>query len=161
MANVQDVAKFFIDLAQKQNQQEIGDLMTNLRLQKLLYFAQGWHLVRYERPLFDAPIHAWKLGPVVQEVYKVYNSNIANGISSDARTAADAFTPEELTLLLDVAREYDRYSTFALVEKTHGTSCPWAQVKRSDVIPIPLIRQYFSNIEPLPSFDDLFSSIDI
>jgi uncharacterized phage-associated protein len=39
MANVQDVAKFFIDLAQKRQQQYAGDLMTNLRLQKLLYFA--------------------------------------------------------------------------------------------------------------------------
>ena len=54
MADVQDVARFFIDLAKRQNDLERGDLMTNLRLQKLLYFAQGWHLARFGRPLFDA-----------------------------------------------------------------------------------------------------------
>ena len=37
MADVQDVARFFIDLAKRQNDLNRGDLMTNLRLQKLLY----------------------------------------------------------------------------------------------------------------------------
>jgi uncharacterized phage-associated protein len=59
MAKVQDVARFFIDLAQHQNERNSGDLMTNLRLQKLLYFAQGWYLARFGKALFDEPIEAW------------------------------------------------------------------------------------------------------
>ena len=43
MANVHDVALFFIEIAQEQSKKNLGDPMTNLRLQKLLYFAQGWH----------------------------------------------------------------------------------------------------------------------
>jgi len=161
MASVQDVAKFFIDLAQKQNQQDSGDLMTNLRLQKLLYFAQGWHLARYDRPLFDAPIHAWRLGPVVQEVYQAYNPHRANGISSDARTAADAFTPDEFALLLDVAREYNHFSTSALVDKTHAAASPWAQANLSDLFPLSIIQAYFKGIDPLPSFDDVLASLEV
>ena len=53
MAKVQDVAKLFIGLANEQAEQNQGDLMTNLRLQKLLYFAQGWYLARYGKPLFS------------------------------------------------------------------------------------------------------------
>ena len=98
MANVHDVAKFFIDLAQKREQQQRGDLVTNLRLQKLLYFAQGWSLARYGKPLFDAPIEAWKFGPVVREVYNEYSANRANGISSDARIDSDALTSDELVV---------------------------------------------------------------
>ena len=56
-----------------------GDLMTNLRLQKLLYFAQGWHLARFGRPLFDASIEAWPYGPVVPEVYRAYKEYGAGG----------------------------------------------------------------------------------
>ena len=60
MANVQDVAKFFIGLANDQANNNQGDMMTHLRLQKLLYFAQGWNLARYGKPLFDDEIEAWQ-----------------------------------------------------------------------------------------------------
>jgi len=161
MALVHDVAMFFIDLAQKQNQQGCGDLMTNLRLNKLLYYAQGWHLARFDKPLFAAPIHAWTHGPVVRDVYHRYNSNVANGISSDARTAADAFTPDEYALLLDVAREYDKHSTKVLVDMSHEPSAPWAQVDQSSVIPESLIHDYFKRCDPLPRFDDLLPNLEI
>lgn len=161
MANVQDVAKFFIDLAQKQEQQNSGDLVTNLRLQKLLYFAQGWHLARYGKPLFNAPIVAWDLGPVVKEVYSRYSVNRANGISSDARIAPDALTEDEMSLLLDVAREYEGYSTSALVNLSHIPGGPWASVSRSSEIPTASIQDYFSKQPPLPCFEDLFSVEDV
>lgn len=59
MAKVQDVAKFFIGYATEQAKNGQGELMTNLRLQQLLYLAQGWHLARYGRPLFEEKIKAW------------------------------------------------------------------------------------------------------
>jgi len=160
MACVQDVAKFFIDLAQKQSQQDSGDLVTHLRLQKLIYFAQGWHLARYDRPLFDAPIIAWKYGPAVNEVYQTYSANHANGITSDARTSADAFTSDEYALLLDVAREYDRFATSALVDMTHEPESPWAQVKLHEMIPVRLIRDHFVARKPIQFFDDILQNID-
>ena len=44
MANVHDVANFFIELGQAQAMSGSGHPVTHLQLQKLLYFAQGWHL---------------------------------------------------------------------------------------------------------------------
>ena len=81
MANVHDVAQFFIGLANEQANNEQGDMMTNLRLQKLLYFAQGWHLARYGKPLFDDDIEAWQYGPVVPSVYNAYKQYGRGGIA--------------------------------------------------------------------------------
>ena len=52
--DAQEVADFFIKFSN-----EHGDNLTNLKLQKLLYFAQAWYLVFYKRPLFDNEIQAW------------------------------------------------------------------------------------------------------
>ena len=69
MADVRNVADFFVDLAMKQSSVGNGVPMTNLRLQTLVYLAQGWHLAKYGKPLFDAPIEAWPQGPVVREIH--------------------------------------------------------------------------------------------
>ena len=93
MADVQDVARFFIGLARRQNDLDHGGLMTNLRLQKPLYFAQGWHLARFGQPLFDASIGAWPYGPAVPEAYRAYKEYGREGISSAGPPAAGAFPP--------------------------------------------------------------------
>ena len=161
MADVQDVARFFIDLAKRQNDLDRGDLMTNLRLQKLLYFAQGWHLVRFGQPLFDASIEAWPYGPVVPEVYRAYKGYGREGISSAEPPAAGAFTPEEYDLLLDVSREYGMYSTSALVELSHAPNAPWSLAGKSAEIPRNEIQAYFAGKEPLPSFDDILDGYPV
>lgn len=155
MASVKNVANFFVDLAQKQNEADMGDLITNVRLQKLLYFAQGCSLARYGKPLFCAPIEAWNYGPVVPEVYRRYKVFGRQGIVTSDHPADDAFTPEEQDLLLDVAREYDRYSTPELVNLTHAADAPWSRTQQSDEIHCSALQHYFSAQKPLPSFDDI------
>lgn len=154
MAKVEDVARFFIALAQQQNRNCCGDLMTNLRLQKLLYFAQGWYLQRYGQPLFDAPIEAWKFGPVVPTIYQAYKNNGNNGIEGVAAPDDGAFTQEEFDLLMDVAREYYPYSTGYLVNLSHAPDSPWSKTKSSAVISQDMMKQYFSKGQ-LKSFDDI------
>ena len=58
MAKLRDVAAFFIALGQDMSEMQMGDAMTNLRLQKMLYFAQGWSLTRLGKPLFEEAIEA-------------------------------------------------------------------------------------------------------
>ena len=53
-----DVANFFVDLANS----DPDDCMTNLRVNKLLYFAQAWSVVRRNKPLFEEDMQAWKYG---------------------------------------------------------------------------------------------------
>ena len=47
----------------------ITEKMTNLRLQKILYFIQAFSLISTGHPLFKEDILAWQYGPVVKEVY--------------------------------------------------------------------------------------------
>ena len=65
-----DIANFFIDITQSKEEGYLSDLKVN----KLLYFAQAWSLVRLGRPLFDESIEAWPLGPVVPNVYNAFKS---------------------------------------------------------------------------------------
>lgn len=160
MANVQDVAKFFIGLANDQANNDQGDLMTHLRLHKLLYFAQGWHLTRYGKPLFEEEIEAWQYGPVVPSVYNAYKQHGRAGIAGELPNI-DAFTEEEFSLLLDVAREYEKYGTSSLVNMTHKPGSPWSIVNGHGNIPKNLIRSCFDAERPLTVFADVEQFADI
>lgn len=160
MANVRDVARFFIDLGEKQYEAGIGDLVTPLRLQKLLYFAQGWFLARYGRPLFNARIEAWEHGPVVPEVYNAYRHLKGNGITSAGMPDESCFSEEEISTLIDVAAEYDKHSTWALVDMTHEPDTPWAATAWNDTISTEKIRAYFSAKPKLKSLKDALASFD-
>jgi uncharacterized phage-associated protein len=59
------VADYFINFSH-----EVGDPISNLKLQKLLYYAQAWHLALYDSSLFPERIQAWVHGPAVPPVYR-------------------------------------------------------------------------------------------
>ena len=50
--------------------------MTAMKLQKLLYYSQAWHLVWEERRLFPEVIEAWANGPVVRELYNRHRGTL-------------------------------------------------------------------------------------
>ena len=64
MANCHDVAAYIL----AKQDDDSGDLISNLKLQKLAYYAQGFCLAMHGRPLFPEAIKAWKHGPVVSEL---------------------------------------------------------------------------------------------
>jgi len=161
VARVEDVASFFITLGQQQADNEIGDQVSHLRLQKLLYFAQGCHLARYGKLLFENEMYAWQLGPVVPEIYRKYKKYGNGGIPAEEPFDPDTLTQDEFALLLDVARKYDKFSTSKLIHMTHQAGTPWAQSKTNEVIPIPAIRSYFDSIIPLDSFEDALQRIEV
>ena len=153
MANVHDVADFFIELARQSEHDDI----TPLKLNKLLYYAQGLYLAKTGTPLFDEPIEAWNLGPVVPVIYHKYKACGRNPIESDETDVAELFTDDEYSTLLDTAREYGIYSASYLVDKTH-TETPWLSTQRNSVIDNALIAEYFSNLKPV-CFEEIISNI--
>ncbi|MGI6695663.1 MAG: Panacea domain-containing protein [Christensenellales bacterium] len=161
MAKVWHVANFFITLGQQQADSEKGDQVSNLRLQKLLYFAQGCYLARHGKPLFDDELCAWKFGPVVPEVYEKYKRFENGGIPAAEEFTPEDLTPDEFALLLDVAREYDKYSTSKLISMTHQPGTPWAQTSQSQAIPIDIIKSHFDAMLPLASFEDALRKIEV
>ncbi len=53
---------------------ERGDVLTNLKLQKLLYYAQAWHLALKDIPLFHEDFQAWVHGPVLPSQYQRFKA---------------------------------------------------------------------------------------
>ena len=61
-----DIALYFLFRAREL---EAGEVISNLKMQKLLYYAQGHFSALYDEPLFEERIEAWRYGPVVKNVY--------------------------------------------------------------------------------------------
>ncbi|MDR1081312.1 MAG: DUF4065 domain-containing protein [Deltaproteobacteria bacterium] len=135
------VANWFIG----RNREENGDL-THLKLQKLLYFAQGWHLAYNDVPLFEDPIEAWKYGPVVRPVYRALssrpkNESITEPIEGYVLRGGDYTvlgTPEMISrgddterLMRSVWKSYSGKRPWELVAITHAKGSPWDIVANS------------------------------
>lgn len=138
-----DVANFLINLV---NQSEIDDQITNLRINKLLYFVQGEYLAKHDKPLFEDDIEAWTYGPVIPNVYNTFkslNRLPIQDVTDDCYNSV--FTREDKLFLINVLVKYGSYSTGRLVEMTHAPGTPWSLTEQSDVIPNELIKDFFKS----------------
>lgn len=131
------------------------DDLTNMKINKLLYLAQGHYLAKYGKPLFDDRIEAWDHGPVVPPVYYAYKSLGDRPIKDYNPDIVDQITPEAEEILFGVARKYGGYTASYLRKMTHAVGAPWGQVYRRGCANVEIllasIRDYFSdlgNIEP-------------
>lgn len=124
MAIPRDVARYLIRLASTDPESE-G--LTQMRLHKLMYYAQGWSLVFSDRPLFDSPIEAWKHGPVVKEIYRLYKDH-GNQPIPDDQQAID-LSDEEQRLIQSVWLGYRRFSAAGLRRKSHREP-PWINARQ-------------------------------
>lgn len=152
MANVFDVADLLIQLA---NQSE-DDHISNLKLNKLLYYANGAFLSRTGRPLFPEQFEAWQLGPVIPAVYRKYRQHDRNPIPWDGEDVdISRFAKDELDAIFDVVREFGQYTGSALVSMTHLAGTPWSDVYDESAIPSRTIsnqsiKEYFV-AHPVPT----------
>lgn len=114
---------------------ENGDLITNLKLQKLLYYAQAWHLVNYKKPLFSDNIEAWEFGPVIPSIYTHWKNYKSSPIPYKPNREEDKpFTEEQRSYLHEFARVFMNFSATALVSMTHNEA-PWQQAfEKSDKV---------------------------
>lgn len=157
MTSVFDAANFFVDIVNRSEEDQI----TNLRLNKLLYFAQGCCLSRTGGKLFGDEIEAWDYGPVVPSVYRKYKVCGKSPIRAvDDDYDPGVFSEEEREILLDVMREYGKYMSSELVTITHRKGSPWSRTKERDVIDPGIIKEYFEE-HPVPSFGGSLSKIPV
>ena len=100
------------------------ELMTNMKLQKMLYYQQGFHLAYFGTPLFDEDIEAWMYGPVVPVIYEEYKINGRNGIEPNRELFFSFEQKKELALFDEVCKVYGAYSAIGLMNMTHE-EMPW------------------------------------
>jgi uncharacterized phage-associated protein len=76
MLTALDIARYFLHLCSID--EELGELMSNLKLQKLVYYAQGFYLAFYNESLFNDEIAAWQYGlQALIDVYTKYHPKVS------------------------------------------------------------------------------------
>ncbi|MGY0692600.1 Panacea domain-containing protein [Virgibacillus sp. FSP13] len=150
MYNSLELAKYFIHKSIPNTIENI----TNLKLQKLLYYAQGHYLSEnHGERLFKEPIEAWVHGPVVREVYKKYSSYDFNEIKNDIteqEIKSLSIDSETITFLERVWDKYKKFNGKQLEFKTHQEE-PWLKIRKGlpnyiytdDEMEISIIKDYF------------------
>ena len=93
-----------------------------LKLQKLLYLAQGYSFAFRDRELFSEDMEAWVHGPVVPSVYKEYSSFKHNSI--DINYEIPKLNDDILDVLNYVKDNFSKYDSKFLEEMTHNQE-PW------------------------------------
>ncbi len=134
-----DIAKYVIKYCNDRN-----IVITNLKLQKLLYFIQAQFIVSYGRVCFNDEIQALPYGPVVLDVYMAYRHYGRNSIPNthDYRINLDE---DDCYLIDKILEKLANRDPFELVEITHNQD-PWRDAynrKSGAVITIDAIRKYF------------------
>ncbi len=141
VVTVLDVADYFLYRTAHSDE---DDQMTHLRLQKLVYYAQGYHLAYFGKPLFEEKIEAWTHGPVVPRLYSEYRDHGSCAIIPLLPfNPADIFTQDQLDMLDDVWEEYSQYSAIGLRNLTHNES-PWIDTPRDCEITHDKMLSFFS-----------------
>ena len=146
--NALDVAQYIIYLASQNIVDEVKgekvyEGITNLKLQKLLYFVQVYFLVKQNKPLFSQEFKAWQYGPVVEEVYQEYKRYGRRPIVQEVYKGAHIET-QDATLIKDVWEFFGKYSVGKLVNMTHQDA-PWqdAMLQDNKVIPKSHLQEYY------------------
>ena len=135
-----DVANYFLALANE----DVGDSISNLKLQKLVYYAQGFSLALKGEVLFDDPIEAWAHGPAIRKLYHEYKDNGANAIDKPEDMNFTKYDDDVKSLLNQVYEEYGQFSAWKLRDMSHEEE-PWVKgnARTSKVITIKDLKKYF------------------
>ena len=122
MARVQDVAAYIIT---KQG------AITTLKLQKLVYYSQSWHLVWHECALFDSPIEAWANGPVTPVLYREHRGLFKVDRAEQVGGTPDALQPADVSTVDAVLGFYGDKTGQWLSDLTHRED-PWKRTRAGD-----------------------------
>lgn len=147
------IANYFIDLANAN-----GELLSPMKLQKLVYYAVGWFAGHTGKPLVDEAVEAWQYGPVFPSLYHEFKGFGSGAITVKAHEFVEHFSRREVTTPADphvrqfldnVWTSYGKYTGIALSEMTHASDGPWdrtwrnANGVRNADIPFDLIESHF------------------
>lgn len=120
MIGIQQVADYFLSDTNDRDDSDIS----NLKLQKLIYYAQAFHLAIYDAPFFDEDFEAWTHGPVCPEIYHKYKQHKSSPIPLTSDFDSRIFTTEQLDLLAEINDVFGQFSAWKLRNMTHSEA-PW------------------------------------
>ena len=143
MLQVIDVAKYIIDKCVKD-----GSPISNLQLQKILYYVQVDFLKRNGEPLFSENIEAWQFGPVVPEAYNRFCGFGSLPIENEYEVSLheNLSNPNIICLNQIIEEKREKYP-WDLVAETHTKDKAWSKVYKDgignrDIISKELLLQH-------------------
>ncbi|HIW43193.1 MAG TPA: DUF4065 domain-containing protein [Candidatus Mediterraneibacter vanvlietii] len=140
MIKVINAAKYFVYLSYGEKSRSL----TPLKLQKLLYLAQGWSYVWDDKPLFMNDFEAWQYGPVCVEAYNYFKGYHGDEIPESEGISSLSSVESEETIKA-VWDDFSDYTAYELVELTHRQD-PWIDAyKQHTTITKQDIKHYFQS----------------
>jgi len=103
--------------------------MSNLKLQKFLYFAYKEYYIENKKELFKNDFEAWIYGPVLPEIYKNFHKILGDNDFENTRKYFDD-KKEIKNFLNKIIEKYKVFSTLELVEKTHKEKA-WMKARQN------------------------------
>lgn len=149
MVDVLELAKYLLYLDKekaKRDGDEAAIDMTPMKLQKLLYYCQGYSLGLTGKLLFPDTIEAWSYGPVVRRVYKEYQQYRGACLPLDLAANSEPSVDEYAAGIAElVMRDKGKYSAWALADATHLEPA-WKEASHDAPLSHETMQKYFSNI---------------
>jgi uncharacterized phage-associated protein len=138
LLNAHEVAQYFLSCSDERHEG-----VSNMKLQKLLYYSQGFHLAMHGcDPLFKESIEAWGHGPVVRPVYETYRPCGKSSIKVHDPIDPHDYPPEIREILDCVYRVYGGLTASRLRNMTHEEA-PWVCTMRGQEISHQSLHDFF------------------
>lgn len=119
------VANFFLNIVDR----DAGSTITPLKLQKILYYAQGYHLAINDKALFDEDFQAWAHGPANPAIYDKYKEYGCSSISEPKENDVPNFDHDLVDFLYSIWNTFGIYDGRYLEELTHKET-PWVEARK-------------------------------
>jgi len=145
MADVFDVANYILEISREESEEGEFELISHMKLQKLVYFSQGFSLALSEKPLFSEPIEAWEHGPVCPKLYHILKVYGATPITAIIDPEKISLNDNEKLLVKMVYDNYGQFSASRLRKITHKSG-PWIDTMINSTIPQESMSKYFLSL---------------
>ncbi len=146
MKNALSIANKFVNISASENIP-----ITHMKLQKLVYIANGINLARYGYPLILERVETWPYGPVIATIYNCYkifgNANISYNPIEIPGDELDEHGKSSFDSAWKIAKGFDG---IRLSNWTHDPNSPWSKAKEAglSIIPDNYMQEFFQGFMP-------------
>ncbi|EHK2406173.1 DUF4065 domain-containing protein [Clostridium perfringens] len=139
MYDVIDIANYIVNVSIEKN-----EAITNLKLQKILYYTEAAFLVEANKTCFYEDFEHWRHGPVIPEVYSKFRKYLNSKITD--KQPITKIDDSDKIIINKVIDSNIGIDAWELVKRTHNEK-PWKETDTNEIISKISIKKFFNNEE--------------